>query len=87
MAFVRDDTARVPFDGRGVRILSIELLVLDGPARGQRIAIRESTARVGSAEGNQLVLADKTVSMARQRARAPQRHRARRDARTARPRQ
>ena len=64
MAFVLDDTARVSLDGRGVRILSIELVVLDGPARGQRVAIRESTARVGSADGNHLVLADKTVSRA-----------------------
>ncbi|HSO33536.1 MAG TPA: sigma 54-interacting transcriptional regulator [Labilithrix sp.] len=64
MAFVLDDTAKVSFDGRGLRILAVELVVLDGPARGKRIAIQAGTARVGSAEGNHLVLADRTVSRA-----------------------
>ena len=64
MAFVLDDTARVSFDGRGVRILAVELVVLDGPARGRRLAVQAGTARIGSAEGNHLVLADRTVSRA-----------------------
>ncbi len=58
MGFVLDDTAKVSFDGRGVRILAVALVVLDGPARGKRIAVPSGTARVGSAEGNHLVLAD-----------------------------
>ncbi len=64
MAFVLDDTARVSFDGRGLRILAVELVVLDGPSRGKRLVIQAATARVGSADGNHLVLADRTVSRA-----------------------
>ncbi len=64
MAFVLDDTAKVSFDGRGLRILAVELVVLDGPSRGKRLAIQAGAARVGSADGNHLVLADRTVSRA-----------------------
>ena len=64
MAFVLDDTAKVSSDGRGVPILAVELVVLTGPARGERVALRAGTGRVGSAAGNHLVLADRTVSRA-----------------------
>jgi transcriptional regulator with PAS, ATPase and Fis domain len=47
-----------------VPILAVQLVVLDGPARGHRVALQSGTARVGSAEGNHLVLADRTVSRA-----------------------
>ena len=64
MPFVLDETAKVSFDGRGVRILAVHLLVLDGPARGRRIPVANGTARIGSAPGNHLVLDDRTVSRA-----------------------
>jgi transcriptional regulator with GAF, ATPase, and Fis domain len=42
--------------------MSIDLVVLDGPGRGERVAVHGDLARVGSAPGNHLVLPDKTVS-------------------------
>jgi DNA-binding NtrC family response regulator len=54
-------TARVaPF--RGLRILSVELMVVDGDSRGLRIAVNDGVARVGSGAGNDLRLSDPTVS-------------------------
>ena len=61
--FVLDETARVS-DRRGVRILAIELVVIDGPARGTRVPAPNGVARVGSAEGNHLRLDDRAVSRA-----------------------
>jgi DNA-binding NtrC family response regulator len=46
----------------GLRLLSIDLVVVDGPARGARVHVQGSTARVGSASGNHLPLGDDTVS-------------------------
>jgi transcriptional regulator with PAS, ATPase and Fis domain len=46
----------------GLRLLSVDLVVVDGPSRGNRVHVRGGTARVGSASGNHLPLADDTVS-------------------------
>jgi transcriptional regulator with PAS, ATPase and Fis domain len=63
--FVLDETARYPADARSsVRVLTVELVVLDGPApRGTRVRIPASgVLRVGSAKGNELELPDRAVS-------------------------
>jgi len=58
-----DLTERVTLDGGGsVRIMSIGLVVVDGPARGRRAGVTDGIARVGAASGNQLRLNDPTVS-------------------------
>jgi transcriptional regulator with PAS, ATPase and Fis domain len=62
--FVLDETARVSFDRRGVRVLSVDLVVIDGPSRGTRCRVSGAKARIGSADGNDLRLADKSVSRA-----------------------
>src|SRR5207247_3492393 len=49
---------------RGVKVLSVDLVVIDGPSRGQRVRVESGAARIGSAAGNKLVLADKSVSRA-----------------------
>ena len=46
----------------GLKILSIDLVVVDGPSRGVKVRVQGGTARVGSAKGNHLPLADDTVS-------------------------
>src|ERR1043165_4532850 len=45
-----------------MRIWSVVLAVVDGPSRGARATIGSEIARVGAADGNDLVLADRTVS-------------------------
>ncbi len=62
--FVLDETARVSVDRRGVRVLSVDLVVIDGPSRGARVRVAGSRARIGSADGNDLRLADRSVSRA-----------------------
>jgi transcriptional regulator with PAS, ATPase and Fis domain len=65
--FVLDETVRTSFDASskgGVRILCVDLVVVDGPARGARVRVESGAARVGSADGNKLVLADRSVSRA-----------------------
>ncbi|HEY8080008.1 MAG TPA: sigma 54-interacting transcriptional regulator [Labilithrix sp.] len=63
--FVLDETVRTSHDGEGrVRILSVDLVVVDGPARGARVRVDKGSARIGSAQGNELVLADRSVSRA-----------------------
>ena len=57
-----DVTERVVFEPEGLRILSVELAVVDGPSRGRRVAVADGVARVGAAPGNLLRLADPTVS-------------------------
>jgi transcriptional regulator with PAS, ATPase and Fis domain len=57
-----DVTERVVFEPEGLRILSVELAVVDGPSRGRRVALTDGVARVGAAPGNQLRLTDPTVS-------------------------
>ena len=60
--YEEDRTTRVSADGRGARIWSVELVVIEGPSRGLRAPVHAGFARVGSAEGSDLRLADPTVS-------------------------
>jgi transcriptional regulator with GAF, ATPase, and Fis domain len=57
-----DATTRIRAEGQRVRVLSFDLVVIDGPARGARVHVEGGVARVGSAPGNHLALADATVS-------------------------
>jgi transcriptional regulator with GAF, ATPase, and Fis domain len=61
-SFTLDETERYAPDRSSRRVLSVELVVLDGPSRGRRVPIREGVAKIGTAEGNDLRLDDKTVS-------------------------
>jgi transcriptional regulator with GAF, ATPase, and Fis domain len=45
-----------------MRIWSVVLAVVDGPSRGARAQVGSEIARIGTADGNDLVLADRTVS-------------------------
>jgi transcriptional regulator with PAS, ATPase and Fis domain len=45
-----------------LRVWSLELVAVDGPSRGATASIASGAARVGAAHGNDLVLADPTVS-------------------------
>jgi transcriptional regulator with GAF, ATPase, and Fis domain len=61
--FVDDETTRVPADlPRALRILSVALIVVDGPDKGRRVEIQGGLARIGTAEGSELRLADRTAS-------------------------
>ncbi len=60
--FVDDQTTRVPAEVRGLRILSVELVVLEGPDRGRRMPVHGGAARIGTAEGCDLRLTDRTAS-------------------------
>lgn len=60
--FEEDVTKRVAVDRRGLRIWSVELHVVDGPSRGERVALSSGSARVGSGPGNEVRIADPTVS-------------------------
>ncbi|MBS2013682.1 MAG: sigma 54-interacting transcriptional regulator [Deltaproteobacteria bacterium] len=60
--FVLDETERVSWDRRGMRVLSIALVVIEGPERGLRIQVKDGAARVGSSEGCDLRLTDRSVS-------------------------
>jgi DNA-binding NtrC family response regulator len=57
-------TSRIQSAPRALRVLSIDLVVVEGPARGLRVAVQDDVARVGSAPGNHLALEDPTVSRA-----------------------
>jgi transcriptional regulator with PAS, ATPase and Fis domain len=54
-------TSRIRVEPAGLKVLSIDLVVVDGPNRGLRVHVPD-VARVGSAPGNQLALNDATVS-------------------------
>jgi transcriptional regulator with GAF, ATPase, and Fis domain len=60
--FVDDETTRVPAEARGVRILSVELVVVDGPDKGLRAPVHGGVARIGTSEGNDLRLTDRMAS-------------------------
>jgi transcriptional regulator with GAF, ATPase, and Fis domain len=60
--FEEDATTRVAADRRGLKILSVDLVVVDGPGRGERASVRGGVVRVGTALGNDLRLRDPTVS-------------------------
>ncbi len=58
----RAATSRIRVEPRGVSIPTIELVVIDGPSRGTRVRVKNGLARIGSAAGSDLPLADATVS-------------------------
>jgi len=60
--FVDDETTRVPAETRGVRILSVDLLVVDGGSKGTKAVAQGGVARIGTAEGNELRLVDRNAS-------------------------
>ncbi len=47
---------------QGLEILSVALVVVDGPSRGTRVVVEDGAARVGTAAGSDLRLADPLVS-------------------------
>jgi transcriptional regulator with GAF, ATPase, and Fis domain len=55
-------TVRVAPTDRQVRIMSVALVVVDGPSRGLHVTVRDGAARVGSGPAAHLQLNDKTVS-------------------------
>jgi len=57
----QDVTSRVA-PAHTMRIWSVVLAVIDGPSRGARAAVGSEIARIGTADGNDLVLTDRTVS-------------------------
>ncbi|HEX4341515.1 MAG TPA: sigma 54-interacting transcriptional regulator [Polyangiaceae bacterium] len=59
---IDEGTKRIRLDPQGLRVLSFDLVVVDGPSRGARVHVGGGVARVGSAPGNHLALADDTVS-------------------------
>src|ERR1700743_1930613 len=59
---VEEGTKRIRVDAQGLRVLSFDLVVVDGPARGQRVHVGGGVARAGSAAGNHLAIADEPVS-------------------------
>jgi transcriptional regulator with PAS, ATPase and Fis domain len=60
--FVLDETERIHGGPGGLRVLSIALVVIDGPSRGLRARIDGGKARVGTSEGSTLRLADRSAS-------------------------
>jgi transcriptional regulator with PAS, ATPase and Fis domain len=60
--FVLDETQRTHGSAGPPRILSIALVVIDGPSRGTRVRVDGGKARVGTGEGNTLRLDDRAVS-------------------------
>ncbi len=60
--FEDDATRRVSVRDRGLSILSVDVLVVGGPSRGQRCTVRNGWARIGSAPGNDVRIDDPTVS-------------------------
>ncbi len=61
--FTDDVTTRLEPSPPRPRVLRVDLVVVDGPSRGARVAIPASgIARIGSAPGCDLVLADRMVS-------------------------
>ncbi len=61
---LRVATAPIRIGSPGLKVLAIELVVIEGPTRGLRVPVHDGLARIGSAAGNQLALADPTVSRA-----------------------
>ena len=57
----QDETSRVA-PAQTMRIWSVALAVVDGPSRGARTQVGSEIVRIGTADGNDLVLADRTVS-------------------------
>jgi transcriptional regulator with PAS, ATPase and Fis domain len=57
-----DETVRVAADARSMRLLGVDLVVVEGPARGATVRVEGSGARVGTAPACRLVLPDRAVS-------------------------
>ena len=57
----QDVTSRV-VPAHAMRIWSVALAVVDGESRGARAQVGSEIARIGTADGNDLVLVDRTVS-------------------------
>jgi transcriptional regulator with PAS, ATPase and Fis domain len=62
--FVLDETERIHGGAIGLRVLSIALVVIEGPegSRGLRVRVEGGKARIGTAEGSTLRLTDRAVS-------------------------
>jgi len=60
--FEEDATTRVPAPRQGMRMPSVELVVVEGKDRGRRVTVRAGVARIGTAKGSELELTDPTVS-------------------------
>jgi transcriptional regulator with GAF, ATPase, and Fis domain len=60
--YEEDATTRVAPGRRSLRVPSVELLIVEGPGRGQRASLRAGAAKIGTAAGVDLRLADPTVS-------------------------
>ncbi|HRH00953.1 MAG TPA: sigma 54-interacting transcriptional regulator [Polyangiaceae bacterium] len=60
MAF-DDETRRVAADA-GARVLSVSLVVVEGPSRGLRVKVQGARATIGSSAACSLALADRSVS-------------------------
>ena len=60
--FTLDETQRVAPDRGARRVLSVDLVVVEGPSRGLRVTIRDGAAKVGTAAGSDLRLEDSSVS-------------------------
>jgi len=59
--YPEDGTSRIAAKTT-MRVWSLELVVVDGPSRGATASITTGLARVGAAPGNDLTIADPTVS-------------------------
>ncbi|MDI1451615.1 sigma 54-interacting transcriptional regulator [Polyangium sp. 6x1] len=60
--FEQGATTRVPAPATGLRLPSVDLVVVEGKDRGKRVAVRGSLSRIGTAAQGDLVLTDPTVS-------------------------
>src|SRR5262249_50730768 len=60
--FYLDDTHRVAPERFTERVLGVELVVVEGPSRGERVQLKGNIARVGTADGSTLRIHDPTVS-------------------------
>jgi transcriptional regulator with PAS, ATPase and Fis domain len=59
--YPEDKTSRIAAKPT-LRVWSLQLVVVDGPSRGSAVSVTTGGARVGAAPGNDLTLADPTVS-------------------------
>jgi transcriptional regulator with PAS, ATPase and Fis domain len=59
--YPQDATSRIAARP-SMRLWALDLVVVDGPSRGATVSVSTGTARIGSATGNDLTIADPTVS-------------------------
>ncbi|MDC3954314.1 sigma 54-interacting transcriptional regulator [Polyangium jinanense] len=60
--FEQGSTTRVPAPVTGLRLPSVDLVVVEGKDRGKRVTVQASLSRIGTAGNCDLVLTDPTVS-------------------------